>query len=62
MTDNTGNQSTLRQRFLAAVRRGELGSQGEYGVELTIKEFKAFFSDINRNYPESFLTTAALDF
>jgi len=60
-SDNTGEQHTLRQRFLTAVRTGELGTQGEHGVELTTKEFKAFFPDINRNYAGSFLSAAALE-
>ncbi|HED36571.1 MAG TPA: hypothetical protein ENJ08_20430 [Gammaproteobacteria bacterium] len=60
-TGNTGDQPTLRQRFLAAVRTGELGTQGEHGVELTTREFKAFFPDINRNYLGAFLSAAALE-
>ncbi len=58
---NTGDQPTLRQRFLAAVRSGELGRQEEHGVELTIKEFKAFFPEVNRNYLGSFLSAATLE-
>ncbi|HED33090.1 MAG TPA: hypothetical protein ENJ08_02580 [Gammaproteobacteria bacterium] len=58
---NRRNQPTLRQRFLAAVRSGELGKPGEQGVELTIKEFKAFFPEVNRNYQGSFLSAAALE-
>jgi len=61
MTGNTGNQPTLRQQFLTAVRTGELGRQEEYGVEVTVKAFKAFFPDINRNYVNSFLATATLE-
>ncbi|HED36540.1 MAG TPA: hypothetical protein ENJ08_20270 [Gammaproteobacteria bacterium] len=60
-TGNTGDQPTLRQRFLAAVRSGELGRPEAHGVELTITEFKAFFPDENRNYLGSFLSGAALE-
>ncbi|HED33448.1 MAG TPA: hypothetical protein ENJ08_04410 [Gammaproteobacteria bacterium] len=59
--DNRRNQPTLRQRFLAAVRSGELGRQEANGVELTITEFKAFFPEVNRNYQGSFLSGAALE-
>ncbi|HED34138.1 MAG TPA: hypothetical protein ENJ08_07985 [Gammaproteobacteria bacterium] len=58
---NRRNQPTLRQRFLAAVRSGELGRQEAHGVELTITEFKAFFPEVNRNYLGSFLSGAALE-
>ncbi len=58
---NTGDQPTLRQRFLAAVRSGELGRQEAQGVELTMTEFKAFFPDENRNYLGSFLSGATLE-
>ncbi|HED35698.1 MAG TPA: hypothetical protein ENJ08_16005 [Gammaproteobacteria bacterium] len=58
---NRRNQPTLRQRFLAAVRSGELGRQCEQGVELTITEFKAFFPGVNRNYLGSFLSAATLE-
>ncbi|HED36088.1 MAG TPA: hypothetical protein ENJ08_17985 [Gammaproteobacteria bacterium] len=58
---NRENQPTLRQRFLAAVRSGELGRPEAHGVELTITEFKAFFPEDNRNYLGSFLSGAALE-
>ncbi len=60
-TGNTGDQLTLRQRFLAAVRSGQLGRQGEHGVEVTLKEFKAFFPDVNDNYAGSFLSAATIE-
>ncbi|HED35225.1 MAG TPA: hypothetical protein ENJ08_13595 [Gammaproteobacteria bacterium] len=60
-TGNAGNQPTLRQRFLAAVRSGELGRPGENGVELTVKEFKALFREVNHNYLGSFLSAATLE-
>jgi len=60
-TGNTGDQRTLRQRFLAAVRLGALGIQEERGVVVTLKEFRAFFPDINYNYAGSFLSASALE-
>lgn len=61
MTGNIGDQATLRQRFLAAVRAGQLGTQSHLGVVVTVKAFKAFFSDIDRNYASSFLASAAIE-
>ena len=52
---------TFRQRFLAAVRAGELGTRGDRGVVLTLKEFRAFFPDINDNYARSFLPAATIE-
>jgi len=59
--DNTGNQPTLRQRFLTAVRTGQLGMRSDLGVLVTVKEFKTFFPDINCNYASSFLAAAAIE-
>jgi len=61
MTGNRGHQLTLRQRFLAAVCTGQLGTQSDSGVVMTLKEFKAFFPDVNRNYAGSFLPAATLE-
>jgi len=60
---NAGNagEQTLKQRFLEAVRSGRLGRQKAHGVEVTVKEFQAFFADINDNYTGSFLSAAAID-
>ncbi len=52
---------TLKVRFLAAVREGELGSVNERGVVVTLKEFRDFFSDITSNYVNSFLPAATLE-
>ena len=59
--DNTGEHCTLRQRFLEAVRMGQLGTPSARGVVVTFKEFKVFFSDVNYNYVRSFLAAAALE-
>ena len=54
-------QATLKIRFLTAVCKGELGSVTDEGIVITIKEFKAFFSDITSNYVDSFLPAATLE-
>ncbi|VAW70445.1 hypothetical protein MNBD_GAMMA10-1151 [hydrothermal vent metagenome] len=58
---DTGNEATLRDRFLAAVRSGQLGTRSGPGVVVTIGEFKRFFQDVNRNYVTSFLPMAAIE-
>ncbi len=58
---NTGNEPTLRQRFLDAVCTGQLGTRCDLGVVVTLEEFKAFFSNINRNYVGYFLPAATLE-
>ncbi len=52
---------TLKVRFLAAVRGGELGSVNERGVMVTLEEFRDFFSDITSDYVSSFLPAATLE-
>ncbi|VAW70222.1 hypothetical protein MNBD_GAMMA09-1577 [hydrothermal vent metagenome] len=52
---------TLKQRFLAAVMRGELGSLESQGYIVTLKEFKTYFSDITTQYADSFLPAATIE-
>jgi len=58
---NKGDESTFRDRFLTAVRSGELGTRTGPGVMVTLEEFKVFFRDVNRNYMSSFLPMAAIE-
>ena len=37
---------TLKERFLDAVIAGELGQPDRYGVTVKLKDFKAYFSDV----------------
>ncbi|MCW8934911.1 MAG: hypothetical protein OQK98_09315 [Gammaproteobacteria bacterium] len=52
---------TLKQRFLDAVQKGELGSVDERGVVVTIKQFKLYFSDVKTDYVNSFLLAATIE-
>ncbi len=52
---------TLKQRFLQAVARGELGKVTERGVEVTLKQFKAYFSDVKSDYINSFLPASTIE-
>ncbi|VAW62047.1 hypothetical protein MNBD_GAMMA09-2293 [hydrothermal vent metagenome] len=52
---------TLKQRFLAAVINGELGSLEPQGYIVTLKEFKMYFSDITTQYVDSFLPAATIE-
>jgi len=58
---NDNGKLTLKVRFLEAVRLGKLGTAGEYGVVVTLKDFKVFFSDITSDYVNSFLPAATLE-
>ena len=52
---------TIKQRFLDAIVKGELGSIEDMGVIVTLKEFKAYFQDINARYSNSFLPAAVIE-
>ncbi len=58
---NDNGKPTLKTRFLAAVRMGELGTVCKHGVVVTLKEFRAFFSDITSDYVNSFLPAATIE-
>ena len=51
----------LKDRFLEAVAKGELGSIENSGTVVTLKAFKAYFSDIKSSYINSFLPAATLE-
>jgi len=51
----------LKQRFLEAVVKGELGRVEDAGIVVTLKEFKAYFSDIESSYIGSFLPAATFE-
>jgi len=51
----------LKQRFLAAVARGELGRVDDRGTVVTLKEFKAYFTDITTDYVNSFLPASTIE-
>lgn len=52
---------TLKQRFMNAVIAGELGKMTDSGAVVTVPEFKAYFSDINEGYAETFLPAAVIE-
>ena len=51
----------LKERFLNAIISGELGKQSEFGVIVTLKEFKRHFGDIQSAYVNSFLPAAVIE-
>lgn len=52
---------TLKERFLTAVRQGDIGESTELGAIVTVGEFKAYFKDINEGYAETFLPSAVIE-
>ena len=52
---------TLKQRFLQAVSSGELGKPTDFGVVVTVHEFKAYFNDVSIEYLETFLPAAMIE-
>lgn len=51
----------MKERFLNAVISGELGKQDEFGVVVTLKEFKSYFCDMQTGYINSFLPAAVIE-
>ena len=51
----------LKKRFLDAVNCGELGTIDDYGVVVTVREFKLYFRDIKTDYIGSFLPAASIE-
>ena len=51
----------LKQRFLKAVKSGELGRTDDDGVFVDLKEFKTFFNDLKSDYVNSFLPAATIE-
>ncbi len=52
---------TIKQRFLDAIVRGELGSNEDLGMIVSLHEFKIYFKDINTQYVNSFLPAAVIE-
>ena len=59
--DKPQDDRQLKDRFLEAVVKGELGSIEISGAVVTLKEFKAFFSDITTQYVSSFMPAATFE-
>jgi len=52
---------TLKQRFIEAVLKGELGTIEDRGVVVTLKQFKAYFGDVTSDYINSFLPASTIE-
>jgi hypothetical protein len=57
----SNHEPCLRERFLQAVKKGELGHIDERGIIITMKEFKLYFSDIKTDYIRSFLPASTIE-
>ena len=60
---NQTNQTepTLKERFIQAIKNGELGTHEPQGIIITLKQFKQYFSEIETQYVSSFLPAATLE-
>ena len=61
MSKNKQGERLLKERFIEAVVKGELGTPEESGTVVTLKEFKEYFSDIKSDYVNSFLPAATFE-
>jgi len=61
VVDHDAKRASLKERFLTAVNNGELGTVEDRGVVVTLKEFRAYFSDIKTDYINSFLPAATFE-
>ncbi|MCW8935489.1 MAG: hypothetical protein OQK98_12260 [Gammaproteobacteria bacterium] len=52
---------TLKERFLEAVSNGDLGEVDDFGVVVSLKEFKLYFQDVKSDYINSFLPAAVIE-
>ena len=52
---------TLKNRFMEAVASGELGEVDDFGVIVSLKQFKHYFSDVTSDYINSFLPAAVIE-
>ena len=55
------NNRPLKDRFLTAVVNGKIGRIENAGVIVSLKEFKAHFTDIKSDYINSFLPAATIE-
>jgi hypothetical protein len=51
----------MKERFLNAIIAGELGKQSDFGVIVTLKEFKQYFREMHTGYVNSFLPAAVIE-
>jgi len=51
----------LKDRFIEAIVKGELGSFEECGLVVTLQEFKLYFNDIKTQYISSFMPAATFE-
>ena len=59
--ESSQDHRLLKDRFLEAVAKGELGTPENGGIVVTLKAFKAYFSDIESSYISSFLPAATFE-
>jgi len=52
---------TLKDRFLEAVASGELGEVDDFGVVVSLQEFRSYFLDVKSDYINSFLPAAVIE-
>lgn len=52
---------TLKNRFMEAVSSGELGEVDDFGVVISLKQFKSYFKDVKSDYINSFLPAAVIE-
>jgi len=60
-TDNKLTEPTLKERFIEAIKNGELGTHEPHGIIITLKQFKQHFCDIETQYVSSFLPAATIE-
>ena len=52
---------TLKDSFLEAVATGKLGTEDGFGAIVTLKEFKAYFRNIETGYVTSFMPASVIE-
>ena len=52
---------TLKNRFMEAVSCGDLGEVDDFGVIVSLKQFKSYFIDVKSDYVNSFLPAAVIE-
>jgi len=55
------SESTLKERFVKAINEGKLGIADDYGILVTQREFRAYFSDIKTKYKSTFLPAGIIE-
>lgn len=54
-------EMTLKNRFLEAISNGDLGEVDDFGVVVSLKQFKSYFNDVTSDYVNSFLPAAVIE-